>query len=308
MKITEIRIGTRGSKLALWQANLVKMNIEKHFNTINVLLKIIKTKGDRDQASSLTQIGGQGIFTKAIENELINNKIDFAVHSLKDLPSLMPDPLKLGAVLKRGPVNDAFIGLKIHDFLKLPQNATIASGSIRRRAQVLSLRPDINFVDLRGNIETRLKKLLNQGHDGILVAEAAIKRLSLDDYHYHRFSIDEMLPAIGQGAIGIQVRSSDERLQPILDKINDSNTFFCVSAERAFLRKLDSGCQFPVAAYAKIKRKNIKMNGMVLSVDGKVKIQDTLIGQIKDAEQIGESLAEKLINRDALNLLKGIDH
>jgi hydroxymethylbilane synthase len=302
--IKKIRIGTRGSKLALWQANLVKTIIEKHFDSMNVQIKIIQTKGDRDQASSLTKIGGQGIFTKAIENELINNSIDFAVHSLKDLPSSMPDNLSLGAVLKRGVVNDAFIGLKINDFTKLQTSPKIATGSIRRRAQILSMRPDIKFVDLRGNIESRIHKLFQYGYDGILVAEAAIKRLNLDHIHHHRFSIDEVLPAIGQGAIGVQVRKNDEHLLPVLEKINDDKTLKCVTAERAFLNKLDSGCQFPIAAYAKKKWNEIIMQGLVLSMDGRTKIHDTITGPATDAKQLGETLAQKLIERGAKKLLE----
>jgi hydroxymethylbilane synthase len=308
MKITNIKIGTRGSKLALWQANLVKINIEKYFSSINVQINIIQTKGDRDQASSLMKIGGQGIFTKAIEKELINKNIDFAVHSLKDLPSTLPDSLKLSAVLKRGSANDAFIGSRINDFFKLPPKSTVACGSIRRRAQVLSLRPDINFVDIRGNINTRIQKLINHGYDGILISEAAIKRLNLDEYQYYRFSIDDMLPAISQGVIGIQTRKVDNQFQPILNKINHSNTFNCVIAERAFLRKLDSGCQFPVAAYAKIRKDNLTIRGLVLSMSGKTKIQDTLTGPINKAEQLGKSLAQKLIDQGAMKLINGMNN
>jgi len=300
----KIRIGTRSSKLALWQANLVKTNIEKYFNSANVEIIKIQTKGDRDQASSLTQVGGQGIFTKAIEDKLLKNEIDFAVHSLKDLPSAMPDELYLGAVLKRGVVNDAFIGLKINDFTKLPADPTIASGSIRRRAQLLNLRSDIKFVDLRGNIESRIHKLYQFGYDGILVAEAAIKRLNLDHINHHRFSINEVLPAIGQGAIGVQVRKDDVDLNPILEKINDTKTFQSVTAERAFLNKLDSGCQFPVAAYGKVKLGNLVLQGAVFSMDGKIKIDDSISGSVSDSQELGENLAQILIDRGAKKLLE----
>lgn len=306
MKIPDIIIGTRGSKLALWQANMVKTNIEKHFESLNVEIKIIQTKGDRDQSSSLTQVGGQGIFTKAIEKELINNTIDLAVHSLKDLPSSMHDNLNLGAVLKRGVVNDAFIGLKIHNFNDLPNNPTIASGSIRRRAQLLSIRSDIIFVDLRGNIESRINKLFKFEYDGILVAEAAIKRLNFDQIHHHRFSIDEVLPAVGQGAIGVQVRKNDKQLLQVLEKINNEKTFTCVTAERAFLNKLDSGCQFPIAAYAKIKWNELILQGLVLSMDGRTRILETIAGPITEPKQLGETLAQKLIDRGAKKLLEEV--
>jgi hydroxymethylbilane synthase len=304
--IKRIRIGTRASHLALWQANSVKRKIEKHFSSIHVTLKHIHTRGDDDQVSSLTKIGGQGIFTKAIEQALIENKIDLAVHSVKDLPTVMPDSLFLGAVPERGPVSDTFIGYKHSDFYKLPRGATIASGSIRRRAQLLSLRPDLNLVDLRGNIETRLRKLEQSRYDGIIMAEAALTRLNLNDIDYYRFTSAEMLPAVGQGAIGIQSRKSDQylELEAILDKLNDLDTFLCISAERAFLHKLDSGCQFPVAANAEIVENNIILSGLVASMDGLTILKDTLTGVKTNAQEIGIALAEKLIVRGARTLLK----
>jgi hydroxymethylbilane synthase len=301
-----IRIGTRGSKLALWQANFVKGEIENHFPSIQVTCDVIQTHGDRDQVSSLTKIGGMGLFTKAIEQALIDNKIDLAVHSLKDLPSDMADILRLGAVPVRGEVADAFIGLEDSDFYRLPWGATIMSGSIRRRAQILSIRPDIRFTDLRGNIETRLSKLRQYRFDGIIMAEAALVRLSLNDINYYRFSLDEMLPAVGQGAIGIQVRIQDRHLQPILDKLNDLDSSWCVSAERAFLKRLDSGCQFPVAAFAEIKKDKLSLRGLAVSMDGQTTLKDTLSGSATEAEHIGSSLAEKLIERGATQLIEQV--
>lgn len=301
--IRRIRIGSRGSKLSLWQANLVKIEIEKHFSSIQVTLKTIQTEGDRDQVSSLTQIGGKGIFTKTIEKALINNKIDLGVHSLKDLPSEMPDSLRLGAVLKRGEVADVFIGLEDSDFHKLPQGAMIASGSMRRRAQILAIRPDIRFADLRGNIETRLRKLQQFRYDGIIMAEAALVRLNLKDVSYYRFTLDEMVPAVGQGAIGIQVRKQDQHLQPVLDKMNNPDSFFCISAERAFLKRLDSGCQFPVAANAEIIDAKLRIQGLVASMDGQTILKDTLSGTATEAELVGNALAERLIEQGALQLI-----
>jgi hydroxymethylbilane synthase len=302
--IKRIRIGTRASQLALWQANFVKGKIEKHFSSIQVTLKHIHTRGDDDQVSSLTKVGGQGIFTKAIEQALIENKIDLAVHSLKDLSTEMPDSLTLGAVPKRGPVFDVFIGYKHSDFYKIPREATIASGSIRRRAQLLSIRPDLNLVDLRGNIETRLRKLEQSRYDGIIMAEAALTRLNLNDIDYYRFTSAEMLPAVGQGAIGIQLRKSDQYLEAILDKLNDLDTFLCILAERAFLHKLDSGCQFPIAANAEIVENKIILSGLVASMDGDTTLKDTFTGDNTNAQEIGISLAEKLIARGARELLK----
>jgi hydroxymethylbilane synthase len=304
--IKRIRIGTRGSKLALWQANFVKSKIEKNFDSIQVSLKIIQTQGDHHQASSLIEIGGQGVFTKFIEQALIDGQIDMAVHSLKDLPSHLPDELILAAVPERGPVQDVFIGLEHSNFYKLPQSATIASGSIRRRSQILSIRPDLQFIDLRGNIETRLKKLRQYRYDGIIMAEAALVRLKLKQIHFYRFSLDEILPAVSQGALGIQVRKQEPSLQPILEKLNDLNTYLCVSSERAFLHRLDSGCQFPVAAFAEIIEDKLRLRGLVASMDGRTVLKYTLTAGRLKAEQIGIDLAEKLIEQGALKLLPGI--
>jgi hydroxymethylbilane synthase len=299
----KIRIGTRNSNLALWQANFVKNKIERHCPSIRVTLKHIQTQGDNDQVSSLTKVGGQGIFTKSIEKALIENKIDLAVHSLKDLPTDMPGELDLGAVPERGPVSDVFIGFKQPDFNKLPQGAIIASGSIRRRAQLLAIRPDLNLVDLRGNIETRLRKLEKNRYDGIVMAEVALTRLNLNNIDYYRFKFAEVLPAVGQGAIGIQNRIGDQELDPVLEKLTDRNTYLCVTAERAFLGRLNSGCQFPVAANAEIVQDNLNLIGLVTSMDGQTILKDTLSGVDTNAQQIGIALAEKLIARGARALL-----
>jgi hydroxymethylbilane synthase len=267
-------------------------------------LKHIQTQGDHDQTLSLTKVGGQGIFTKSIEKYLIENKIDIAVHSLKDLPTDMSDRLALSAVPERGPISDVFIGFKQSDFYKLPQGAIIASGSIRRRAQLLALRPDLNLVDLRGNIETRLRKLKENQYDGIVMAEAALTRLKLNDVDYYRFTSDEVLPAVSQGAIGIQTRISDQHLDPVLEILNDYDTYSSVTAERAFLHKLNSGCQFPVAANAKIVGNNLILSGLVISMDGQTILKDTSSGVDANASKIGTALAEKLIAQGARALLE----
>jgi hydroxymethylbilane synthase len=301
--IKRIRIGTRSSPLALWQAKFIKDKINRQFPEINVSLLHIKTDGDRDKASSLTQIGGQGIFTKAIENSLLANEIDMAVHSLKDLPTVFPDALNLSAVPERGSVHDVFIGSREKDFWQLNDNATIASGSIRRRSQLKSLKPHLNLADLRGNIETRLKKLKQNQFDGIIMAEVALLRLELNEVKCYRFSLEEMLPAVGQGAIAVQTRMSDVHLEPVLNYINDSDTRSCVSAERAFLRLLDSGCQFPVAAYACIEENDIYLRGLIASTDGRQVLKDSLRGPVNNSEEVGVQLAEKLIERGGLDIL-----
>ena len=303
--IKRIRIGTRGSTLALWQANYIKKKIERHYPEIQLSLKHIKTKGDIDQASSLTKAGGQGIFSKSLEIELMENKIDIAVHSLKDLPTEMPLPLVVSAVPERGSIYDVFIGSHDADFSKLPQGATIACGSIRRRAQLFVLRPDLKFIDLRGNIETRLRKLAQDQVDGIIMAEAALIRLNLLDIRYYRFNLEEMLPAVSQGALGVQTRKSDLHLEPVLKKLNDPVTYLCVTAERSFLHRLDSGCQFPVAANAKIVNNELFLSGLVAREDGKTVLKDMSSGVDTNARQIGIDLAENLISQGAEKLLKG---
>lgn len=302
--IKSISIGTRRSALAQWQANYIKKKIEKDFPEIQLSVTTIKTQGDQDQTSTLTNFGGRGIFTKSIELALIEHKIDIAVHSLKDLPTEMPLPLVVSAVPKRGSVYDVFVGLKDSDFNKLALNATIACGSIRRRAQLLALRPDMNIVDLRGNIETRLKKLEKNQYDGIIMAEAALIRLGLLEDGYYRFSLKQMLPAVGQGAIGVQTRRDDDRLEPVLKKLNDPETYWCITAERSFLNRLGGGCQFPVAANARINQKELLLTGLVANKNGKEIIADSVSGLKTDAHQIGIKLAEKLIIKGAENLLK----
>lgn len=302
----KIRIGTRGSKLALWQADFVQAEIEKHFPEVIADQIIIHTEGDRDQASSLTQIGGQGVFTKAIEQALLDNEIDIAVHSLKDLPSVMPDELELGAVPARGIIYDVFIGRDGIAFKDLPEGARVASGSIRRRAQLKQIRPDLNLMDLRGNIQTRLRKLQENDLHGIIMAEAALVRLKLDDVKYERFTMEQMLPAVGQGALGIQVRKSDKSLAEVLEILTDKKTFAEITAERAFLRTLDSGCQFPVAAHAAVIGDVIELTGLVAAENGSTILKEKISGQPDDADHIGCQLAEELIRRGALDLLSGV--
>lgn len=298
-----IRIGTRGSKLALWQANFIQHSLEKLHPDISFEQKIIKTQGDRDQSSSLTKIGGQGVFTKAIEQALLDHEIDMAIHSLKDLPSSMTPGLMLGAVPERGPVEDVLItpgGLFLND---LPVGAKIASGSIRRRSQILSRRPDLQLTDLRGNIETRIDKLHSTDLDGIIMARAAIVRLGLKNVKYQIFTLDEMLPAIGQGAIGVQVREGDEEIAGIAGSLNDKATNAAVAAERELLKKLDSGCQFPVGGYAIVNLNKLTIYGFVGSENGDKTIREVVESETEHAADAGNLLGEKLIKRGALSIL-----
>jgi len=298
-----IRIGTRGSQLALWQANFVEGKLREKHPEKKFQQVIIKTEGDADQKSSLTQIGGQGVFTKAIEDALLNNTIDIAVHSLKDLPSAMPNGLELGAVPQRVDVEDVLVtpdGITLSD---LPAKARVATGSLRRRSQLLHLRPDLELQDLRGNIDTRLRKLHEQDLSAIIMAKAAIFRLQLSDVKYYTFPVTEMVPGVGQGAVGVQIRSDDSFVKDLAASINIEEIRIAVTAERSFLNELDSGCQFPIGAYAQIKNGSIVIDGFVGSIDGKTIIRESAQGEINSADKLGRSLARKFIDRGAINIL-----
>lgn len=298
-----IRVGTRGSNLALWQATFVRETLEKYHPGLRFEQVIIKTEGDLDQKSSLSQIGGQGIFTKEIEKALLNNTIDIAVHSLKDLPSKMPEGLILGAVPERGFVEDVLITENGKTLEQLPLNAKVATGSIRRKSQLLSIRPDLIISDLRGNIDTRLRKLKGPGIDAIIMAKAAILRLELNQVLYYEFNTDEMIPAVGQGAIGIQVRKEDSIVQDVVRALNHQDTFHAVTAERALLATLDSGCQFPVGAFARVSGTDLDIRGFVGSEDGKNILHEKMQSEVQDARNVGRILAEKLLDRGAKSML-----
>ena len=300
----KIRIGTRGSALALWQTEFVGQNLRNHFPDLQIERIIIKTEGDRDQKSSLTRIGGQGVFTKTIEHALLQGQIDLAVHSLKDLPSTMTEGLMLAAVPQRGPLEDVLVtpqGLTLNG---LPQGATVATGSIRRRSQLLHLRPDLQLTDLRGNIHTRLRKMHKQNLHGIIMARAALERLKISDVAYHVFSLQEMIPAVGQGAIGLQIRTDDVQTGRLLQSLNHHPTMQCVLAERTVLRVLDTGCQFPMGAVALPRKDRLELTAFVGSMDGRHLLKASESGPLNEAENIGRRLAEKMLQAGAETILK----
>jgi len=297
------RIGTRGSRLALWQADYIAERLRHHHPEMALERMVIKTEGDRDQHSSLTRIGGLGVFTKAIEEALLDERIDIAVHSLKDLPSTMADGLVLAAVPERGAVQDALVSADGRSFRDLPQGAHIATGSIRRRAQLLYLRPDLQMSDLRGNIDTRLKQLQTRRLDGLIMARAALERLQLRDVAFHLFEIEDMIPAVGQGAIGVQVRSDDTETKAIVGALNHIPTYRAITSERTFLQTLDSGCQFPVGAFARVQDHTLRLQAFVGSEDGREVIKDEIEGESAQAEELGRTLAERFIEKGAQTIL-----
>ena len=299
-----IRIGTRGSRLAIWQANYVEHLLRQQHPGIALERIVIVTEGDSDQKTSLSVIGGQGVFTKTIEQALLENRIDIAVHSLKDLPSKMTPGLTLAAVAQRGPVEDVLVTSDGRSLMELPEGAKLATGSIRRKSQLLNKRTDLELTDLRGNIDTRLQKLRDRDLSAIVMAKAAIVRLELKDVHYDTFTVNEMLPAAGQGAVGIEMREDDNRLSPYVESLNHLETWLAVTAERAVLHELDTGCQFPVGAFGTISPNRLILKGFVGSEDGKVVLREQVESDPYAAERAGTELARKLISRGARELLE----
>jgi hydroxymethylbilane synthase len=301
----KLRIGSRGSPLALWQANWVKSLLEEaHGDVIDVDIKIIKTSGDKIQDVPLAKIGGKGLFVKEIEEALIREEIDIAVHSMKDVPMKLPLNLVMGVITKRETPFDAFIsrtGTKLAD---LPQNARIGTGSLRRSAQLLKYRPDFEIVPLRGNIDTRLKKLETENMDGIILAGAGLKRMGWEDQITELIDPEIILPAMGQGAVGIEARRYDPDLLGLLLPLDDDETHLAVEAERAVVGKLEGGCQIPIGAYATLDDRTLKLRGLVASLDGKTIYKTEKEGSCDQARRIGIEVADELLEMGAGKILK----
>jgi len=302
----KIIIGTRGSRLALWQAEFVRAQLKEKHPQISVELEIIKTFGDRQQNVSLTQIGGQGVFVKELETALLGKRIDLAVHSLKDLPTVLPENLHISAVLKREDVRDALVVGKesnASSISDLPANAVIGTSSLRRASQIKNLRPDLQIKDLRGNVDTRIAKLDAGEYDAIILAAAGLKRLGCEHRITAFLSFDEMLPQVGQGALAIETRKDDLATNNLVSILNDAETRACVEAERAFLRGLGGGCQFPIAAHARIEENEMRLEGLVAKPDGSEILRDERTGDSAKARENGELLALRLLAKGAQNLI-----
>lgn len=301
--IAPIKLGTRGSALALWQAKHVAELLKPFAAPRPVELVIIETHGDRDQASALSTMGGFGVFTRAIQNALLDQRVDLAVHSLKDLPTEPTAGLVLAATPTRGPTRDAFLSTRYRHFDQLPPGATLGTSSLRRRAQLLNHRPDLQLVDLRGNVDTRIRKLTDQGLDGIVLAEAGLVRLQMDDLITERLDPDWMLPAVGQGAIGLECRTDDTETQSLLVAVNHDPTWKQITAERAMLWTLGGGCLVPIGTHSILKDGELIVRGAVLSTDGRRRIVATHRGSEDTPLAIGQELAAKLIDEGARDLL-----
>ena len=301
--IYELKIGTRGSQLALFQANWVKDQLVQTHPGLKVTLIKIKTTGDKIQDAPLAKIGGKGLFVKEIEEALIQKKIDLAVHSIKDVPTEFPQGLHLSVITKREDPRDVFISRSGKTLKDLPQNAKIGTSSLRRQAQILHFRSDFEMIPLRGNLDTRLKKLKTMNLDGIVLALAGVKRLGLEERITEIIPTDISLPAIGQGALGIETRLNDKMVEEQIQFLNDKDSWIAVSAERAFLKKLEGGCQVPIAAFARAVGTTLQIDGLVGTIDGKRLIGHRMEGPIEKAESLGIELAEILLGKGAKEIL-----
>jgi len=300
----KIIIGSRGSELALRQANFVKRELEKKHQQIIAEIKIVKTKGDKILDVALSKIGDKSIFTKELETQLIARKIDIAVHSLKDLQTQLPEELKLAAVSKRHPVEDVLIAKKKGTTLdNLRENAIVATGSLRRKCQLLHLRPDIKVVDLRGNVPSRIQRFLKSDWDAVILARAGIERLNLKKYISSYISTNHILPAVGQGAIGIETHIENNFVNDLLLSLHDENTYIAVAAERALLRKLEGGCQVPIGAFAEVKSNGLFLDSLIGSLDGTLTFRKKMRGSKNNPEQLGVKLANNLLNAGAKEIL-----
>ena len=299
-----LRLGTRGSPLALWQANHVADRLRPVADPRPVELVLIETHGDRDQATALSAMGGFGVFTKAIQTALLDGRADVAVHSLKDLPTVPEPKLELVAVPPRGPTGDAFVSHKHRRFDDLPEGAVVGTSSLRRRAQLLNRRPDLKLIDLRGNVETRLRKLAEQDLDAIILAEAGLVRLGLADRVTEVLDSSWMLPAVGQGAIGLECRADDAETRHLVEALNDPATWRRVSAERAMLYALGGGCLVPIGVASRVEDGVLTVRGAVLSADGRRRVVATHVGPATTPLAVGQELAAMLLAEGAAEILQ----
>jgi len=293
-------IGSRGSKLSLAYAEHVKDLLSKsnpQFGDNSIKIKIIKTSGDIFQNKKISDIGGKGVFSKQIENELLDTKINLAVHSLKDLPTKMTDGLCVNAVVKRNDPRDAFLSNVSTSFFKLKSQSKVGTSSLRRKAQLNSLRNDINIVSMRGNIDTRIGKLKNKEFDAIVLSLAGLKMLNLENEVKEIFSTNQMLPAIGQGAIALQCRKDDQKTLHIIKMINDKKSYCCIQAERALLEVIGGDCDTAVGGLAKLLNEKIVLKSELFSNDGNKKFVAENSGSFKEAREIGYKVGEELLKK-----------
>lgn len=306
MKKQKIKIGTRGSKLALWQTSYLAEKLREQNPDLVIEIVTIVTTGDKILDVPLAKIGGKGLFTNEIERAILAGEVDMAVHSLKDLPTELPSGLIIGALSKRGEVRDALVSRSGKTLAALPSGAKIGTSSLRRRAQLLAFRPDLCISDLRGNIDTRLRKLANGDYDALILAAAGLIRL---DHHSEITELlppDIMLPAVGQGVLAVEARADDTEILHLLQGINDRTAAITAAAERAFLQRLEGGCQVPVGVFAELVAGELNVTGIIASLDGAKVIRRSRRGDPECAIKVGTVLAEELLSSGGSDILAEI--
>ena len=290
----QIRIGTRASQLALWQANWVKSELEKKYPGMEVTLTKIKTIGDKILDVPLAQVGGKGLFVKEIEEAMLRGEIDIAVHSMKDVPTEFPEGLGLHCITEREDPRDAVISCNVR-FADLPQGARIGTSALRRQAQLLKVRPDLQMCIIRGNVETRIRKLTDDKLDAVILAAAGLKRLGFTEQVSEYLNVELSIPAIGQGALGIECRLADPVITATIDFFNHADTSHAVRAERALLKRCEGGCQVPIAAHGTVSDGQLRLVGFIAAVDGSRSVRGEISGPVTECEQLGIRLADQLL-------------
>ncbi len=305
MTISKLRIGTRASQLALWQANWTKSELEKRYPGIEVELVKIKTMGDKILDVPLAQVGGKGLFVKEIEEAMLRGEIDLAVHSMKDVPTEFPEGLGLVVTTEREDPRDAFISDGV-SFSQLRQGARIGTSALRRQAQLLMARPDLQMVIIRGNVETRIRKLKEDNLDAVILAAAGLNRLGFTDVITELLSVDFSIPAIGQGALGLECRLDDRTTIEAISFMNHPETAAAVAAERALLKRCEGGCQVPIAAHGTVSGETLRLVGFIASVDGSQTVKNEISGPSADAQNLGCELADRLLAAGGREILEEV--
>ncbi|MGM9581460.1 MAG: hydroxymethylbilane synthase [Anaerovibrio sp.] len=319
MSKKKLIVGTRSSQLALWQADFVIGELQKRYPDLAIEKRLMTTKGDKILNAPLAKIGGKGLFTKELETAMLAGEIDIAVHSLKDMPVMVPEGLVITAVTKRADAGDALVSQRYESFAALPEGAKVGTSSLRRRAQLLHARPDLQIVDLRGNVNTRLRKLEEENFDGIILACAGLKRLGFGERIRQVLPKSLCLPAVGQGALAIESRIDDRETRELLSFLDDGITRACTAAERGFLATVEGGCQVPVGVYALPVNKAdvlqdapagkadaISVEAVIASLDGRKLFRDRVEGSADEAEALGISLANKLLDMGGRDILRSL--
>ncbi len=302
----KITIATRGSKLALWQANHIKSLLIERYPNLEVELKVIKTQGDIILDVPLAKIGGKGLFVKEIENALLDNEADLAVHSMKDVPVELPEELEIYVNPVRETPFDAFLSVKYNSLADLPNGAKLGTSSLRRKVQIAKLRPDLEIIDLRGNVDTRIRKLVEGQFDAIILAKAGLNRLNMLDYVKYTFNDAELIPSVCQGTLGIEVRKDNVRIKELLAFLKDKDTELVTKVERGFLKRLEGGCQAPIGGFCRIDGGKLKMVGFLSSLDGNRFLRYEDVGSFDNPEDLGIKVAEKILSMGGKQILDEI--